>query len=109
MNDNEGGVATVIAVLLADGWHEIVPGSFSVGPLGLGGAADLGLPGFRFAEADAGRPYRPTVLAGPLDSIIAVRQVSSAVRRLGHQDQALAASHGHRTDQGARLRVHSGR
>ena len=66
-------------------------------------------PGWR---ADAGRPYQPTVLAGPLDSIIAVRQVSSAVRRIGHQDQTLAAHNGpthngHRTDQGARLRVHA--
>ena len=85
MNDNEGAGVTVIAVLLADGWHQIVPGSFSVGPLALGGRADLGLPGFWFQEADAGRPYRPTVLAGPLDSIIAVRQVSPAVRRIGDQ------------------------
>jgi len=43
MNDNEGAAATVIAVLLTDGWHQIVPGSFSVGPLGLGGGADLDL------------------------------------------------------------------
>jgi hypothetical protein len=109
MNHNEGAVATVIAVLLADGWHEIVPGSFSVGPLGLGGCADLGMPGFRFQEADAARPYRPTVLAGPLDSIIAVRQVSSAVRRIGDQDRVWAPHHGQRADQGARLRVHAGR
>jgi hypothetical protein len=109
MNDNEGAVTTVIAVLLADGWHQIVPGSFSVGPLGLGDCADLGRPGFRFQEADAGRPYRPTVLAGPLDSIVAVRQVSSAVRRIGDQDRARAPHHGQRADQGARLRVHPGR
>jgi hypothetical protein len=69
--------ATVTAVLLADGWHQIVPGSFSVGPLSW---ANLDLPGFRFEEADAGRPYRPAVLAGPLDSVIAVRQVSPAAR-----------------------------
>ena len=109
MNGNNVTTARVVAVLLADGWHQIVPGSFSVGPLDLGVGADLALPGFRFAEADAGRPYQPTTLAGPLDSIIAIRQVSSAVRRLGHQDQALAAHHGHRTDQGVRLRVHAGR
>ncbi|HYB48919.1 MAG TPA: hypothetical protein VED20_16465 [Streptosporangiaceae bacterium] len=109
MNDNEGAAATVIAVLLTDGWHQIVPGSFSVGPLGLGGGADLGLPGFRFAEADAGRPYRPTVLAGPLDSIIAVRQVSPAVRRIGDQDRVRAVHNGQRADQGARLRVHADR
>jgi hypothetical protein len=109
MNDNQGAAATVIAVLLADGWHQIVPGSFSVGPLGLGGAANLGLPGFRFQEADAGRPYRPAVLAGPLDSIIAVRQVTPALRRTGDQDRARAPHHGQRADQGARLRVHPGR
>ena len=109
MNDNEGAAATVIAVLLADGWHQIVPGSFSVGPLGLGGGAELGMPGFRFAEADAGRPYRPTVLAGPLDSIIAVRQVSSAVRRIGDQDRVRTPHYGQRPDQVARLRVHAGR
>ena len=109
MNDNEGAAATVIAVLLADGWHQIVPGSFSVGPLGLGGCTDLGLPGFRFEEAEAGRPYRPTVLAGPLDSIIAVRQVSPAVRRIGDQDRVRAVHNSQRADQGARLRVHPGR
>jgi hypothetical protein len=109
MNDNEGAGVTVIAVLLADGWHQIVPGSFSVGPLGLGAGAHLGVPGFRFEEADAGRPYRPTVLAGPLDSIIAVRQVTPALRSLGDLDRERAARNGHRTDQGARLRVSAGR
>jgi hypothetical protein len=49
------------------------------------------VPGFRFAEADAGRPYEPTMLTGPLDSIIAVRQVTPAVRRAGDPARALAA------------------
>ena len=70
--------AKVVAVLLADGWHRIVSGSFSVGPLGFGGASGPGALGFRFEEADAGSPYRPTMLAGPLGSILAVRQVGSA-------------------------------
>ena len=109
MNDNEGAAATVIAVLLADGWHRIVPGSFSVGPLGFGTGADLGVPGFRFAEADAGRPYQPTVLSGPLDSIIAVRQVTPAMRRIGDPDRAGTVHNGQRADQGTRLRVHAGR
>jgi hypothetical protein len=109
MNDNEGAVATVIAVLLADGWHQIVPGSFSVGPLGLGGGANLGMPGFRFQEADAGRPYQPTVLAGPLGSIIAVRQVTPAMRRIGDLDRARAAHDGQRADQGVRLLAGAGR
>jgi len=90
MSDNEVA-ARVVAVLLADGWHRIIPGSFSVGPLGFGTGADLGVPGFRFAEADAGRPYQPTMLAGPLDSIVAVRQVTPAVRRVGNPARALAA------------------
>ena len=47
----------VVAVLLADGWHRVVPGSFSVGTLGP--EADLGVPGFRFEEADTASPYRP--------------------------------------------------
>ena len=75
MSDNDVAGGRVVAVLLADGWHRIVPGSFRVGPLSFGAEADPGTPGFRFEEADAGRPYQPTVLAGPLDSIIAVRQV----------------------------------
>jgi len=91
MSDNEVAAARVVAVLLADGWHRIIPGSFSVGPLGFGTGADLGVPGFRFAEADAGRPYQPTMLAGPLDSIIAVRQVTPAARRADAPARALAA------------------
>ena len=77
MSDTEPPGGPVVAVLLADGWHPIVPGSFTVGPLGYGAGPDPGAPGFRFQEADAGRPYQPTTLAGPLDSIIAVRQVTS--------------------------------
>ena len=77
MSDTEPPGGPVVAVLLADGWHPIVPGSFTIGPLGFGAGPDPGAPGFRFQEADAGRPYQPTTLAGPLDSIIAVRQVTS--------------------------------
>ena len=109
MSDNYVAAARVVAVLLADGWHRIVPGSFRVGPLSFEAEAGPGTPGFRFEEADAGRPYQPTVLAGPLDSIIAVRQVTSAVRRIGDPDRARAAHNGQRADQGARLRVHAGR
>ena len=108
MSDSEGA-ATVVAVLLADGWHQIVPGSFWVGPLSFGADTDPGVPGFCFAEADAGRPYQPATLAGPLGSIIAVRQVSPAVRGIGEPDLVRAANHAQRADQGARLRVHAGR
>jgi hypothetical protein len=81
MNDNEVSAARVVAVLLTDGWHRIVPGTFSVGPLNFGAGAEVSVPGFRFADADAGRPYQPTTLAGPLASIIAVRQVTTAGAR----------------------------
>src|SRR5262249_15792969 len=70
MSGHENFAGRVVAVLLADGWHRIEPGSFSVGSLDFGVGVDLGVPGFRFEEADAGRPYQPTVLAGPVDSII---------------------------------------
>jgi hypothetical protein len=109
MSGSDIGAGRVIAVLLADGWHRTVPGSFSVGPLGFGGAADLGGPGFRFEEADAGNPYQPTVLAGPLDSIIAVRQVIPAVRGTGDAELPRAARGGQRAAHGARLPVRAGR
>ena len=75
--------AQVVAVLLADGWHCIVPGSLSIGTLSFGAEAGLGTPGFRFEQADSGSPYGPATVAGPLGSIIAVRQVGSAARRPG--------------------------
>jgi hypothetical protein len=75
--------AQVVAVLLADGWHRVVPGSFSVGTLSFGAEAGPGTPGFRFEQAENGSPYAPATLAGPLGSIIAVRQVGSAARRPG--------------------------
>ena len=109
MSDNNIASARVIAVLLADGWHQIVPGSFRVGPLSFEAEAGPGTPGFRFEEADAARPYQPPVLAGPLDSIIAVRQITSAARRLDHPDRARAAHNGHQADRGARLLAGVGR
>jgi hypothetical protein len=109
MSGNDIAVSRVVSVLLADGWHRIVPGSFRVGPLSFGAEAGPGTPGFRFEEADAGRPYQPAVLAGPLDSIIAVRQVTPALRGLGEPDRASAGHHGQRADHGARLQVHAGR
>ena len=33
MNDTLIATTKVVAVLLADGWHRIVPGSFGVGPI----------------------------------------------------------------------------
>jgi hypothetical protein len=109
MSDNDVAVCRVVAVLLADGWHRIVPGSFLAGPLSFEAEAGPGTPGFRFEEADAGRPYQPAVLAGPLDSIIAVRQVAPAVTHLSELDRARAAHNGRRADQAARLPVRAGR
>jgi hypothetical protein len=110
MSDNDVYAdGRVIAVLLADGWHRIVPGSFRAGPLGFGAGADYGVPGFRFEEADAGSPYQPTALAGPLDSIIAVRQAAPAVRRVSDPDRAAAARVGQRAGHAARLSVPAGR
>jgi hypothetical protein len=81
----------VVAVLLADGWYQIVPGSFSVRTLSFEAEAGPGTPGFRFEQAEAGSPYRPATVAGPLGSIIAVRQVTPAVRRIGDLARARAA------------------
>jgi hypothetical protein len=108
MNANEAGSDRVTAVLLADGWHRIVPSSFSVGPLGFGSVTDVGVRGFRFEETNAGSPYQPTVLAGPLDSIIAVRQVASRSERVGDLDRARAARYGHQPDEDARRTVRAG-
>jgi hypothetical protein len=80
MNATTVAPAQVVAILLADGWHRAVRGSFAVGTLGFGADADLGAPGFWCEEADHGSPYRPATLAGPLGSILAVRQVSSLSR-----------------------------
>ena len=92
MNSMTIAPADVVAVLLADGWHRIVPGSFQVGPLGLGlgAGAGLGELGFRFEESDTGSPYRPAALVGPLGSMLAVRQVNSANGRPCELDRPAA-------------------
>jgi hypothetical protein len=108
MSHHNVASARVVAVLLADGWHRIVRGSFHVGPLSFEAEAGPGTPGFRFEEADAGSPYQPTVLVGPLDSIIAVRQATPALRGLGEPDRTGPADHGQRADHGTRLRAHAG-
>ncbi|MFC8448157.1 hypothetical protein [Kitasatospora sp. NPDC057223] len=72
----------VTAVLLADGWHEIQAGTFTVGPLrfvaaalddpvGVGGAL-----GFRFTTLDG------AMISGPLTSALATRsEVARAAER----------------------------
>jgi hypothetical protein len=86
---------TVVSVMLADGWHRVVLGSLVISPLGFGPGADFGVPGFRFAEADAGSPYQPTMLVGPLNSIIAVRVVSPSRARLTTRDPIEPTYDGH--------------
>jgi hypothetical protein len=105
MSTSTAAATQVVAVLLADGWHDVIRGSFSIGPLGLGAHTDLGGLGFRFEEADAGSLHKPTCLAGPLDSVIAVRQAAPAVTRLNDLDRARATHNGHRADQGPRWRA----
>jgi len=80
--------ATVVAVLLADGWHRIVPGSFQVAPMSFG-PGDPGVPGYRFEEADSASPYGPAALAGPLTALLAVRQAATSRR---HRRPSLAAA-----------------
>jgi len=75
--------AKVAAVLLADGWHRVVRGSFSVGTLGFYDGADLDTPGFCFEEADHDSLYQPATLTGPVTSILAVRQAGSGARHPG--------------------------
>lgn len=89
MTSTDIATATVVAVLLADGWHRIVPGSFRVGPLGFDTGADPGMPGYRFEEADTASPYGPATLAGPLTALLAVRQ---AATRRWHRRPGLAAA-----------------
>ena len=109
MSDSNGAGGRVVAVLLADGWHRIVPSSFSVGPLSFSVGAGPAVPGFRFEEADTGSPYQPTALAGPLDSIIAVRQVTPAASLVGDLDRARAAHIVQRANERARLSVGASR
>jgi hypothetical protein len=75
----------VDAVLLADGWHKIALGSFTVGALSFGDG-DHSVPGYRFEEISDASLYRSATLAGPLSAVLAVRQVTS--RRPPQQEGA---------------------
>jgi hypothetical protein len=67
----------VAAVLLADGWHRVAAGSFMVGPFGFGGGDDRGVLGYRFEEISDASLHASATLAGPLEAVLAVRQVTS--------------------------------
>jgi hypothetical protein len=100
VNNHDIAADKVVAVMLADGWHRVAPGSFVIGPLAFGPSADLGLPGFRFEEADAGGPYQPKMLAGPLNSIIAVRVLSPSRRRMSSPVRVWPTHNGHQAGHG---------
>jgi hypothetical protein len=96
--------ATVVAVLLADGWHQVASGSFTVGALSFGGPDDRSVLGYRFEEITEASPYGPAVMAGPLEALLAVRQITPRGPR--HWPQAVgrawmqsgdAAVHRHRS------------
>jgi hypothetical protein len=78
-----------------DGWHRVVRGSFTAGPLDFCAGADPDMPGFYFEEADNGTPHRPAALAGPLTSILAIRQAASAARHLTALESSGARRRGH--------------
>ena len=95
--------ATVVAVLLADGWHQVASGSFTIGALSFGDADDRGVLGYRFEEISEASPYGPAAMAGPLEALLAVRQITPRGPR--HRPQAVgrdwiqsgdAAGHRHR-------------
>jgi hypothetical protein len=69
----------VVGVLLADGWHDVNPGTFAVATLRSG--EELGRRGYCFEEANHGSPYGAVTLAGPLDAVMAVRQVTRRALR----------------------------
>ena len=96
----------VVAVLLADGWHRATPGSFTIGALSLGAYTDANTVGYRFAEPDDGNPYGPAVLAGPVEAVLAVRQVTT--REWYHRPRPTepVRSRTGRADNGPGLRTH---
>lgn len=73
--------ANVTGVLLADGWHDVEPGSFAIdayeyvepdGFVALGGGTVAGVPSTGFAFALAAEDQFG--ITGPLTSILAVRE-----------------------------------
>ena len=81
---------TVVAVLLADGWHRVASGSFTIGALSFGDPDGRGVLGYRFEEISEASPYRPAAMAGPLEALLAVRQITPRGPR--HWPQAVGRS-----------------
>ena len=88
----------VDAVLLADGWHKVALGSFTVGALGLGQDHDRGVLGYRFEEIGTTSLHKSATLTGPLDAVLAIRQVTARIplREQGPARQ-LWSTNGHTT------------
>ena len=87
----------VDAVLLADGWHKVALGSFTVGALSFGDG-DRGVLGYCFEEIGTTSLHKSATLTGPLDAVLAIRQVT-ARRPLREQGPAgqLWSANGHTT------------
>ena len=83
----------VDAVLLADGWHKVAMGSFTVGGLSFGDG-DRGVLGYCFEEIGTTSLHKSAMLTGPLDAVLAVRQVTarSPLRRHGAAGQPWSAN-----------------
>jgi hypothetical protein len=88
----------VDAVLLADGWHKVALGSFTVGALGFSQDDDRGTLGYCFEEIGTTSVDKSAMLAGPLDAVLAVRQVTPRrpLREQGAAGQPWSAN-GHGT------------
>ena len=99
--------AAVVAVLLADGWHRATLGSFTIGPLSLGDYTAADTLGYRFEEADDTNAFGPAVLAGPIEAVLAVRQVTRRNwRRPPPRPPEPVRSRSSRPDNTAGLRTH---
>jgi hypothetical protein len=99
--------AAVVTVLLADGWHRATLGSFTIGPLSLGDYTAPDTLGYRFEEADDTNPYGPAALAGPLEAVVAVRQVTPRDWRRRQRPPEPVRSRTSRPDNTAGLRTHA--
>ena len=87
----------VDAVLLADGWHKVAMGSFTVGGLSFGDG-DRGVLGYCFEEIGTTSLHKSARLTGPLDAVLAIRQVTARIplREQGPARQ-LWSTNGHTT------------
>ena len=97
--------ARVVAVLLADGWHQVASGSFAIGAFSFGDADDRGVLGYRFEEITEASPYGPATMAGPLEALLAVRQITPRGPR--HWPQAVGRDWIQSADPAVRRHLHT--